>query len=357
MFEPLERSHGLAILAAGSDATARAQLAEEHARLEAASRDLDRLDGEVGPALQVSDQWHALRSRLMHPSVEPGALVTETRRLIAYVGDRSRMFLDPDLDSYYLIDAVLTQLPRLAERLSVEGAALVEQAATGERALARPADVLAALGLARSEREALDRGHAVAFSANPGLRPVLEPSLGATWDAVEALASMVSRATREVAGPPTRPAREVYGLYERALGDLFAHHGAASAALDHVLQARVRRLSRHRALLLALVSSALAVVAYLWLGFYVAVKRAVTALDAVSRRMATGDFTGPVGVESRDELRLVVDAFNEVAARLRTEWARAQEEAARARLRRKRRWRGLATRPRRPRARSASFSP
>jgi signal transduction histidine kinase/HPt (histidine-containing phosphotransfer) domain-containing protein/ActR/RegA family two-component response regulator len=331
VFEPLQRSHGLAILVAAGDATARAQLAEEHARLEAAARDLDRLDADVGATLEVSDQWHTLRGRLMHSSVEPGALVTETRRLIAYVGDRSRMFLDPDLDSYYLIDAVLTQLPRLAERLSVEGAALVEQAVSGRAGLARPGDVHAAVGLAQTERDALDRGHAVAFGVNPGLRPVLEPSLGTTWDAVEALSSMVARATHDAGSAPARPAREVYGLYERALGDLFTHHAAASAALDQVLQARVRRLSQHRALLLALVGSALVVVAYLWLGFYVAVRRAVTALDAVSRRMATGDFSGPVGVQSRDELRLVVDAFNDVAARLRTEWARAQEEAARAR--------------------------
>jgi signal transduction histidine kinase/HPt (histidine-containing phosphotransfer) domain-containing protein len=332
VFEPLQRSHGLAILAAAGDATARAQLTEEHARVEAAARALDRLDAEIGRTLQVSDQWHGLRGRLMHPSVEPGALVTEIRRLIAYVGDRSRMVLDPDLDSYYLIDAVLTQLPRLAERLTVEGSGLVEHAATGRAGLADPAAVLGAHGLAQAERDALDRGHAVAFGVNPGLRPLLEPTLGATWDAVEAINGMVTRATREPEDAVAlRPAREVYKLYEGALGDVFAHHAAASAALDQVLQARLRRLSLHRALLLALVASALVVVAYLWLGFYVAVKRAVTALGDVSRRMVTGDFTGPVGVQSRDELRLVVDAFNDVAARLRTEWERAQDEAARAR--------------------------
>src|SRR5262249_10090405 len=61
----------------------------------------------------------------------------------------------------------------------------------------------------------------------------------------------------------------------------------------------------------------------LWLGFYFALTRAVDALDDVSKRMLSGEFTGPVVVESRDELRRVVQSFNDVAARLRAEWERA----------------------------------
>ena len=71
--------------------------------------------------------------------------------------------------------------------------------------------------------------------------------------------------------------------------------------------------------------------AYLWIGFYVAVRRAVRALDRTSQRMLTGQFPGDVVVESRDELRDVVQSFNTVADRLRTEWQRAQDESARAR--------------------------
>jgi signal transduction histidine kinase/HPt (histidine-containing phosphotransfer) domain-containing protein len=331
VFEPLQRAHGLALLAQAGDASASPRLAEERARLEAAARALDRLDQVTGTRLRVTEQWHALRPRLLHPAVEPRALASETRRLMADIGDRSRMVLDPDLDSYYLIDAVLTQLPRLAEHLSATGTGLIQDAVSRSPSAARSGALQASLALARDDRDAIDRGHAVAFGANPALRPLLEGSLGASWDAVEGLGAMVTRATREADGTATRTAREVYGLYERTLGDVFAHQAAASAALDQVLQARIRRLTGHRTLLLTVAVTTLAIVAYLWVGFYVAVKRAVTALGDVSRRMVTGDFSRPVTVESRDELRVVVAAFNDVAARLREEWARAQDEAARAR--------------------------
>jgi signal transduction histidine kinase/HPt (histidine-containing phosphotransfer) domain-containing protein/ActR/RegA family two-component response regulator len=331
VFEPLQRSHGLVILAQAGDASAPPRLAEERARLEVAARALDRLDQATGARLHVTEQWHALRPRLLHPAVEPRMLVSETRRLMADIGDRSRMVLDPDLDSYYLIDAVLTQLPRLAEHLSLAGTGLIHEAVSKSPSPSRAGALLAPLALARNDRDAIDRGHAVAFGANPALRPLLETSLGASWDAVEGIGAMVARATSEAGTAGTRPAREVYGLYERTLSDVFAHQAAASAALDQVLQARIDRLARHRTLLLALVVTALAIVAYLWMGFYVAVKRAVTALGDVSRRMVSGDFSRPVTVESRDELRGVVAAFNDVAGRLRAEWSRAQDEATRAR--------------------------
>src|SRR5262245_47194498 len=336
LIEPLQRSQALSVLVMTGDPVATTQLAAERTRIMAAADWLDGLDNTLGGRLGVSDQWQVLRRRLLHPSVQASALATETRRLMAHVGDTSSMVLDPDLDSYYLIDAVLTRLPLLAEDLSLVAAGLVGRTVSGEPQYIRSGDLLAGLALAQAERASLDRGpqagraprdrgHAVPFQVNPNLRSDLEPSLGATWDAIEALGAMVARAIREEAGTAApRPPGEISALHERALGDIFAHQAAATAELDQLLQARIERLTRHRAALLAVVAATLALVAYLWTGFYVAVRRAVTSLDEVSKRMLTGDFSRPAAVESRDELRLVVDAFNDVAARLRTEWARAQ---------------------------------
>src|SRR5262245_34798492 len=147
VFEPLQRSHALAILSTAGDMYARARLAEERARIEAATRAVDQLDETTGRRLGVSDQWQMLRRRLLHPSVEPGALVLETRRLIAHVGDTSNMVLDPDLDSYYLTDAVVTRLPALAEQLSVVGAGLIERSVTRPPAPTATGKLLAAVTL------------------------------------------------------------------------------------------------------------------------------------------------------------------------------------------------------------------
>jgi hypothetical protein len=74
-------------------------------------------------------------------------------------------------------------------------------------------------------------------------------------------------------------ASDAFERYAAAASAVFAHLDAAARSLDGLLAARERRLTTHRALLVGLVASALVVVTYLWLAFYVAVRRAVQSLD------------------------------------------------------------------------------
>jgi signal transduction histidine kinase/CheY-like chemotaxis protein/HPt (histidine-containing phosphotransfer) domain-containing protein len=333
LLEPLERAHGLALLAAGGDTSAAAELAEHRTRLAAAAGMIDMVDARWGAARETTGHWRALRELVMTPTVPPAALIAQTVRLIARVADASNLILDPDLDSYYMMDAVVNRLPALAQQLDAVGVGLIEQSTAGSLSPTRRAELLATLGLARAEQSALARGHGVALRQNAGLGDLLGRHLTATPAAVADVGSMVSDAGI-AASPPAGTwlaPRDTYDRYVRALSAIFSHHDAAASALDGVLAARIRALAARRTLLLGVVAIAMALVAYLWVSFYVAVKRRVDALEDVSKRMLTGDFGGPVPVEGRDELRQVVESFNNVAARLRTEWARAQEESMRAR--------------------------
>jgi signal transduction histidine kinase/FixJ family two-component response regulator/HPt (histidine-containing phosphotransfer) domain-containing protein len=289
-------------------------------RLEMAAAAVDAVDRRVGRRLEAADLWAALRTRVVHPAVSPTMLIAETSALMSHVGDTSRLMLDPQLESYYLIDAVVVKLPTLARQLNALGVALIREAAApgSDRA-----DALVALRLAEREKDALDRGHAVAFRATPELRPTVEPALMATWAAVDRLAALARQP-----GPPA-PVDDVILRHDEAVAAVWAHYDRATEALGRQLRDRIRSLETHRALLLVLVAGVVGVVIYLWLGFYVSLRGAVQALEGSARGMQSGDFGAPVRVEGRDELTRVVDAFNTVAHRLREEWSRA-EAATRA---------------------------
>jgi signal transduction histidine kinase/CheY-like chemotaxis protein/HPt (histidine-containing phosphotransfer) domain-containing protein len=286
------------------------------ARLRAAAAQVDAVDARVGEQLGTTDLWSVLRPRVVHDGVSPGMLITETSALVRHVGDTSRLKLDPQLESYYLIDAVVERLPALARHVNAVGVELVREAAAPDVRRDRWR-TLVALQLAEVEKAALDRGHAVAFRTTPGLRPSVEPALAATWTAVEQLATLVRRTE------PPASSEEVIRRHHEAVSVVWAHYDRAAAALDGQLRDRASHLAAHRTLLLALIAGVVAVVVYLWLGFYVSLRRAVHALEDSARGMQSGDFGAPVHVEGRDELTQVVDAFNTVAHRLREEWRRA----------------------------------
>src|SRR5665213_1813572 len=83
-------------------------------------------------------------------------LVSDIRTMITHAGDMSNLILDPDLDSYYLMDATLLALPQTQDRLSrVMGDGEDLFAAKGE-AVAR-ARVALATDLAFLKADDLDR--------------------------------------------------------------------------------------------------------------------------------------------------------------------------------------------------------
>ena len=329
--EPLERTRALRLLADSGDAAARAKLADEREKITRAVGLMDSVNARLGEELGVGTVWLQLRPRVAHPSVEPGMLVVETRRLLEQVADNSNLSLDSELDSYQLTAAVVTRLPALADYLTTVAVAEIARRLPAGVNAVQEATLLAALSQARAERDALDRGHAAAFKANPAVRQALEKELDGSWQAFDALAELTTARAGGASPLPNLDAGAVYERYARAVGAVFRHDAVATSTLDTLLQSRMHALVIKRRLLLSFVVATLLLVAYLWLGFYLAVRRAVRALHRTSQRMLTGEFPGEVVVESRDELRDVVHSFNTVADQLRTEWQRAQDESARAR--------------------------
>ena len=70
----------------------------------------------------VQQEWQALKAQLV--SLQPAAsderhvhLIGDIRTLICHIGDTANLILDPDLDSYYLMDVTLLALPQMQDRL------------------------------------------------------------------------------------------------------------------------------------------------------------------------------------------------------------------------------------------------
>jgi methyl-accepting chemotaxis protein len=77
------------------------------------------------------------------------------RLLLSRIGDGSNLILDPDLDSYYLMDLVILRLPDLAEALrDLKIAKAKTEAAIASGAMAGP-DLLMAVGTARERVKAV----------------------------------------------------------------------------------------------------------------------------------------------------------------------------------------------------------
>ena len=235
------------------------------AALDAGFRDLDAALATHGEALQVTtaglasrhrenfapaairDRWRATAG---HPSADAtAALMADLRGLITHVGDTSNLILDPDLDSYYLMDVTLCVLPEVQERIAtvtgrfapalrsgaLDGAA--RQAAAVQAALLREANVARIDG----DVQTVLNEDPNFYGVSPTLAPNLPPALAAWHRAVDALLAQLDGAA---AGDTAVTAATLTAAGRAAHDASFVFWQSAATELDQLL---ARRIAAHAA--------------------------------------------------------------------------------------------------------------
>jgi methyl-accepting chemotaxis protein len=263
----------------------------------AAALDAVQAVGDAGAAaeLGIVADWQAYRadveSALSAPAGDAAAAfaiwsdrIDATAVLIAEVADVSNLTLDPDLDSFYLMDMSTTKAPALlaaaGTRLDLANLPASEQTATASAiADVRIADAAAAIdaGLAKTIASTADTD--VAASATE-LRATLSTAVAAATDP-------------DTAGADT-------------LGQLVAATSAAgqqaAADLGVLLRTRIDRFVAQRRLTLQLSAAAVVLALWLFAALVVGTRRNIAGMRSVLRSAAGGDLAHRVDVGSRDEI-------------------------------------------------------
>jgi signal transduction histidine kinase/CheY-like chemotaxis protein len=344
LHEHAGQSHMLARAYAQGQIALRPDLVRAQAAIDEDFARLQQVNDELGATLKTGSRFGVLMENrkflkervLTLKLADQDALhvkfVADVRNLFSLVGDTSNLILDPDLDSYYLMDSVLLKLPAGSELLAQ--ARILGREILG-RGIVRPeerVELIRLSSLIESHLEQARAGMAVAFGSNPA--QVLKPRLSDALQSYENAVSDLLGGIRSEIIQRERIALEPAGydaLVRKAQAANQNLWERNTQELDALLQQRVNGFVTNKHFIEVFVALFLVIVVYLWIGFYSAVMRTVNRLKEASDRMVGGSMDQVVAIETRDELGQVVSSFNNVAARLRAEWAQAQEESRRAR--------------------------
>ncbi len=330
LYEHVGQHRGLAGLVLAGDTAREADRAAKARQIEADLTAVSEVDGRLGRDLGTSAQaegvrrsWEAVRDQVKLRGLDaPGsytehtALLDQIYRLIREVGDSSNLILDPDLDSYYLMDAVVVRLPQVAEavgQLRGVGAEVAQRglATTLERAR------LAQLGeQVRGQVAEMRRGFEVAGGANPSLQGTLDPRMKEVNGGIEAFLGLSER--QLLAGETVRvSAGDFYTAGTVASGRVFSLYDLTLERLRLLLDARVARLTRQRdgQLLLSglLTLAALAGTLLIARG----VNRQVRTISSTLRQVGAGNLEARAGVLSGDELGATAQGLNSMLDNIR----------------------------------------
>jgi methyl-accepting chemotaxis protein len=324
---------GVAYLAPLLDLTARAVTARHTAvaggepaaaGVQDAVARVDAATGRYGAELDTVDGWEKAKQALTRAGTADGpqaafdaynTAVAALLALIVKTSDESNLTLDPDLDTYYLMDALVFRLPILLATTgrAVDQAVLVRAAGdAADKGQAR-VDLAIAAGTLATTRDSIDAGLATALdnTASTTLRSRAEGGK-TVHDAVSQVIDQVTEAAKS--GDMTRFGSR-QGDESRAATVALAT--ALAPELDRLIEVRIGGFQAKARRVEVAIALAVLLVAWLLVGLYrsamVPLHRMVAALGA----LATGDLTRSVPVETRDEIGQMAGALNHAITRVR----------------------------------------
>jgi methyl-accepting chemotaxis protein len=310
--------------------------------IDGAFTSLVAVDGELGEALDFTPEGLAQRKR-QHASAAAVAgkwdeikgagdgmtpeqladLVADLRTMITHAGDTSNLILDPDLDSYYLMDVTLIAMPQMQDRIARIGADMralfgaVELTQEQRIALAVQATMLREADIARIladmdtalNEDAGANGVSESLASNlpTALSGAVEPAL-ALADALEARAG----------GSGDMSDEAFSALCENALEQNFRGWDVAVAELDRLLEIRIASLRSDGlvALIILLigVSAAIGLAVVISRGITRPIRNVAEMLKDIAQ--GEGDLTKRLNLSSRDEIGELASYFDSFVEKL-----------------------------------------
>jgi twitching motility protein PilJ len=272
-----------------------------------------------GLMFEVSDktnalkrEWEAVRSKSANAQdtfEQHNRLLTTINDLIVQVGDKSNLILDPDLDTYYLMDAVIVQLPNAADAVGqVRGlmvGALTSKAITAQE----QSQLNFQMARAQTAVSNLEAGMRKAFDANAANGGDLgSKQQQVVTEALREARSFLKKA--ESFNASTGSAEPLFAEGTKSADRLFLLYDSSLNNLADLLHKRINGFKNDRNFVLAIVFVGLLLTAIVAFVIVRGIGAQVNSLSHLVKQIELGNVDARAEVLAQDELGALAASFN-----------------------------------------------
>jgi len=321
------------------------------AKIEKGLRALQDVQARLGGSLQFTQEglssrgreqlkletvlgvWKKLQAGLPGGYQEEGykTLLASIRGMIAHAGDTSNLILDPDLDSYYLMDITLLALPQTIDRLGQINASLLGKTSLDSQEMIELA--VAARMVKEADFDRITADFDTTFKEDPnfgGVSPTLQSKLQpAIGDFNAAYGDLIEQMNNTAHAPNADNLKRVSELAMAAQSAANNMWNVAIGELDALITTRVDNYDAQRTQVLALCGLGL----LLSIAFFIVVVRDIinplNDIQATMKILNGGSIRHPIPHTSRKdeigEMAFALEAFQK--SLVENEDLKSQQEA------------------------------
>ncbi len=314
---------------------------KEQSAADAALRALQSVDQKLASELDTKSSYQEFQSALgaakQDPTKLPGA-IAKLRALISRVGDTSNLILDPDLDSFYVMDLVVVKLPALLDRVTEVAGVTARIAAAPAITMDDRTEFLIERGGLDALIEDMNASVAAGYRGNADgslLKSMRDP-YGKLTSSLEALIAQVDGVVKndKRGAAAVTEARRLEAASTAAIA---AFMKLSSGELDRLLKQRIDGFQRNRLISLAITAALMILALVTLFSVQRGLTRPIRMLDeAIAEARASNRYSQRLIWDAGDEIGRLVTALNDLfetteGARMRDriEAHRLAEEAAR----------------------------
>ncbi|AXE29026.1 hypothetical protein DK842_03320 [Chromobacterium phragmitis] len=317
MLAQAQQSQETAVRASLGDAQAKNDLPAATQQLQAKWQALQAANDQVGPQLasdaawkDAAAAWDKLKAtQAAQPSqwiAAYGGFSDKLNNLIGVISDNSNLTLDPDIDTYYLMDASTAKLTTLISHLG-EANAIAALAEANHPLEAAQRDRLVELRPLIGEVNdglASDIGKAVAYNAS------LKPEMSSQADKLAAtLKSQLPTIDDAVGGKTGASSLKVAGHSADGAQAVSAYIASGLQQLDQLLQARIDRTASQRNTYIIIGVAAMLLAIFLFHQLYLSITLQLGGepmyVQQVVEQLASGRLDTRIHLRDRDETSLL----------------------------------------------------
>ncbi|MBS1704940.1 MAG: methyl-accepting chemotaxis protein [Armatimonadetes bacterium] len=241
-------------------------------------------------------------------------LADQVNTLIVSVGAVSNLVLDPDIDTYYLMDSVIVQIPNATNRIAQARDLALASAATKQISPDDKTNLTVLVGQYSSNLETI-KGD---YKASSDYNKDVTASVGKTFDAQVAATDGFTKILHDqvLGNTVSASTGAVQTSSDAAMSAQWAYSDGAWKKLDDLILFRQSTFEARRLWVTALAALFVLAAGYMFLGFYQSTVGSIRKVVTTAKAIAAGEFGTTIHIGTRDEIGAMGEDLSQMSASL-----------------------------------------
>lgn len=237
--------------------------------------EIDKIDAKYNKTMQVGDKWATIKdglSKISHNPAQNSDLISQTSGLMDYITNQSNLILDPDLDTYYLMDSYCLRYSNISGKifaLKNEGLKKINGKPYSQLELIRISVLL------EEQNEILKSNLAVIYGFNPSTKADLDDVSNLSYETNKSFLNLTNQL---INGAKVSPV-----AFSAKANEAIKNNKTADEQYSKILyklaEKRIKKYESQEPVSVLITLFALLIIGYLFAGFYLSLVNSVTEIS------------------------------------------------------------------------------